>query len=168
DALDWLALDDPTLVAEIAAESPRPVTYAHRTRALRGSDPAFVGEQILSYDDLATAAGRLRARTELTFESRTFQHGSAQSPAALVEVVAAGSVGASVVLVDADGALTESLADEWVTHLVTDRAGLDTLDPTALEDLQAVVLDNGVGRVPAGPWTTVTAIVELTELFGAE
>ncbi|MEU2126735.1 condensation domain-containing protein, partial [Nocardia niwae] len=43
DTLDWLALDDPTLVAEIAAESPRPVTYAHRTRALRGSDPAFVG-----------------------------------------------------------------------------------------------------------------------------
>ncbi|WP_157170956.1 AMP-binding protein, partial [Nocardia araoensis] len=166
--LDWLALDDPAVIAEIAAESPRPVTYAHRTRALRGSDPAFIGAQALSYDDLAAAAGRLRARTELTFESRTFQHGSPQSPAALIEVVAAGSVGASVVLVDADGALTESLADEWVTHLVTDRRGLEALDPTALEDLHAVVLDNGVGAVPAGPWTDVAAIVELTELLGSE
>ncbi|MGW4285281.1 AMP-binding protein, partial [Nocardia sp. NPDC004750] len=166
--LDWLALDDPAVIAEIAAESPRPVTYAHRTRALTGTDPAFVGAQLLSYDDLATAAGRLRARTELTFESRTFQHGSPQSPAALIEVVAAGSVGASVVLVGADGALTESLADEWVTHLVTDRTGLDALDPTALEDLHAVVLDNGVGAVPAGPWTDVAAIVKLTELLGSE
>ncbi|MFE7747412.1 AMP-binding protein, partial [Nocardia sp. NPDC057455] len=167
-AVDWFALDDPTVVAEIAAESPRPVTYAHRIRALRGSDPAFIGAQVLSYDDLATAAARLRARTELTFESRTFQHGSPQSPAALVEVVAAGSVGASVVLVDADGALTESLADEWVTHLVTDRTGLDTLDPVALEDLHAVVLDNGVGGVPMGPWSNVAAIVEFTELFDTE
>ncbi|NKY31438.1 AMP-binding protein, partial [Nocardia gamkensis] len=166
-AVDWLALDDPTVVAEIAAESPRPVTYAHRIRALRGGDPAFIGAQALSYDDLARAAARLRARTELTFESRTFQHGSPQSPAALVEVVAAGSVGASVVLVDADGALTESLADEWVTHLVTDRTGLDTLDPMALEDLHAVVLDNGVGAVPEGPWSNVAAIVEFTELFDA-
>ncbi|MEU6833628.1 AMP-binding protein, partial [Nocardia beijingensis] len=166
--VDWLALDDPAVIAEIAAESPRPVTYAHRIRALRGSDPAFAGQQVLSYDDLAAAAGRLRSRTELTFESRTFQHGSPQSPAALIEVVAAGSVGASVVLVDVDGALTESLADEWVTHLVTDRTGLDTLDPTALEDLHAVVLDNGVGAVPAGPWTEVAAIVELTELLGSE
>ncbi|MGQ4620063.1 AMP-binding protein, partial [Nocardia sp. R7R-8] len=165
--LDWLALDDPAMIAEIDAESPRPVTYAHRTRALRGTDPAFVGDQTLSYDDLAAAAGRLRARTELTFESRTFQHGSPQSPAALIEVVAAGSAGASVVLVDADGALTESLADEWVTHLVTDRNGLAALDPTALEDLHAVVLDNGVGAVPAGPWTDVAAIVELTELLGS-
>ncbi|WP_236565818.1 hypothetical protein [Nocardia sputi] len=136
---------------------------------MRGNDPAFVGAQAFSYDDLATAAGRLRARTELTFESRTFQHGSPQSAAALVEVVAAGSVGASVVLVvDADGALTESLADEWVSHLVTDRTGLDRLDPTALEDLHAVVLDNGVGAVPAGPWTNVAAIVEFTELFDSE
>ncbi|MEU2107275.1 MULTISPECIES: AMP-binding protein, partial [unclassified Nocardia] len=167
--VDWLALDDPAVIAEIAAESPRPVTYAHRIRPLRGSDPAFAGQQVLSYDDLAAAAARLRTRTELTFESRTFQHGSPQSPAALIEVVAAGSVGASVVLVDdVDGALTESLADEWVTHLVTDRTGLDTLDPTALEDLHAVVLDNGVGAVPAGPWAEVAAIVELTELLGSE
>ncbi|WP_327112456.1 amino acid adenylation domain-containing protein [Nocardia sp. NBC_01730] len=166
--VDWLTLDDPGVAAEIAAESPRPVTYAHRTRALRGSDPAFVGEQVLSYDSLATAVGRLRARTELTFESRTFQHGSPQAPAALVEVVAAGSVGASVVLMWEGDVTTESLADEWVTHLVTDRAGLDALDPTALEDLRAVVLDNGVGAVLEAPWTQVDSIVELSELLDME
>ncbi|WSG58685.1 amino acid adenylation domain-containing protein [Nocardia sp. NBC_01730] len=170
-AIDWLALDDPGVVADVAAESPRPVTYAHRIRALRGSDPAFSGEQVLSYDGLAAAAGGLCARTELTFESRTFQHGSAQSLAALVEMVAAGSAGASVVLVaepDRSTALTESLADEWVSHLVTDRAGLDTLDPTALEDLRAVVLDNGVGVGAPGSWARVDSIVEFAELLGTE
>ncbi|MGO4650055.1 hypothetical protein AB4305_34875, partial [Nocardia sp. 2YAB30] len=123
------------------------------------------------YDGLATAAGRLRARTELTFESRTFQHGSPQTLAALVEVVAAGSVGASVVLVsesDRSTALTESLADEWVSHLVTDRAGLDTLDPTVLEDLRAVVLDNGVGAGAPGSWARVDSIVEFAELLGTD
>jgi hypothetical protein len=39
------------------------------------------------------------------------------------------------------------------------------LDPMALEDLHAVVLDNGVGAVPEGPWSNVAAIVEFTELF---
>ncbi|MBF6465639.1 hypothetical protein IU427_10700, partial [Nocardia beijingensis] len=100
DALDWLALDDPTLVAEIAAESPRPVTYAHRTRALRGSDPAFVAEQILSYDDLAAASAQLRDRAELTYESEIVQHAEPGSSAAVIELVAAGTVGASVVLDD--------------------------------------------------------------------
>ncbi|MFR9753250.1 amino acid adenylation domain-containing protein [Nocardia sp. 004] len=166
DELDWLALDDPAVGEEIAAASSRPVTYAHRTRALRGGDPAFAGEQVLSYDELAAAAERLRVRTELTFESRTFQHGSPQSLAALIEVVAAGTVGASVVLVEEGGVLTESLADEWVSHLLTDQAGLTTLDPMELEDLQAVVLDHSVTAVPASPWAGAAALIELTELCG--
>ncbi|WP_039798569.1 AMP-binding protein, partial [Nocardia araoensis] len=108
--LDWLALDDPAVTAEIAAESPRPVTYAHRTRALRGSDPAFIGAQALSYDDLATAAAQLRDRDELTYESEIPYRGEPSSPAVLIELVAAGTVGAAVVL-DAD---EEMLTDECV------------------------------------------------------
>ncbi|MEU2177641.1 amino acid adenylation domain-containing protein, partial [Nocardia sp. NPDC019219] len=109
-ALDWLALDDPTLVAEIAAESPRPVTYAHRTRALRGSDAAFVGEQTLSYDDLAAAAAQLRDGAELTYESEIVQREEPGSSAALIELVAAGSVGASVVLDDDSEVPTDECA----------------------------------------------------------
>ncbi|MGW4720665.1 hypothetical protein, partial [Nocardia sp. NPDC004260] len=108
---DWLALDDPAVIAEIAAESPRPVTYAHRTRALTGTDAAFVGEQTLSYDDLAVAAAQLRDRDELTYESEIPYRGEPRSSAAVIELVAAGMVGAAVVL-DTDG---EVLADECVT-----------------------------------------------------
>ncbi|MGK8523893.1 condensation domain-containing protein [Nocardia asteroides] len=96
-AVDWLELDDPTVVAEIAAESPRPVTYAHRTRALRGNDPAFAGEQILSYDELADAAARLRTEAELTYESEVFYQDPG-SAATLIDLVAGATVGAAVIL----------------------------------------------------------------------
>ncbi|NKY52404.1 non-ribosomal peptide synthetase [Nocardia vermiculata] len=145
--IDWLVLDEVATGAEIAGESARPVTYANRTRALRGADPAFVGAAaVYSYDALAGAVDRLRARTELTFESRTFHQGSPDGPAALLEVVGAGTTGASMVL--PAEVSTDGLADEWVTHLFTDRAGLDRLDPEPLEDLQAVVLE--AGPAPAG------------------
>ncbi|WP_280479082.1 hypothetical protein, partial [Nocardia asiatica] len=111
EAPDWLALDDPAVVAEIAAESPRPVTYAHRTRALRGGDPAFAGARTLSYDDLATAAEELRTRDGLTYESQILHPGDAGSSASLIELVAGGTVGAALFL-DGDG---EVLADEYVT-----------------------------------------------------
>uniref|UniRef100_UPI0020BE298D AMP-binding protein n=2 Tax=Nocardiaceae TaxID=85025 RepID=UPI0020BE298D len=106
--VDWLSLDDPAVVAEIAAESPRPVTYAHRTHLLRGSDPAFIGERVLSYDDLATAAAQLRTRDELTYESEVLYRDPGSSDT-LIELVAGGTVGASVVL-GSDG---EVPAGEW-------------------------------------------------------
>ncbi|QBS42866.1 non-ribosomal peptide synthetase [Nocardia sp. CS682] len=162
--VDWLVLDDPAVAAQIAAESPRPVTYAHRTRVLRGTDPAFVGARTLDYDQLAGAADRLRTDTELTFESRTFQFGGS-AELALIEVVAAGSCGASMVLVPADADLTEALADEWVSHLLTDRAGLGTLDPAALEDLRAVALADGADVDSA--WTQVATLVALSDLLRA-
>ncbi|MBB5912968.1 amino acid adenylation domain-containing protein [Nocardia transvalensis] len=144
--IGWLALDDPAVVAEIAGQSARPVTYADRTRPLRGADPALAtAGTVLSYDQLAAAVERLRARTELTFESRTFRQGPAGTPAALLELLAAGVAGASVVLPEA--ATGEALADEWVTHLFSDAAGLAGLDPEPLEDLRAVVVEGG--PVPA-------------------
>ncbi|WP_433661641.1 amino acid adenylation domain-containing protein [Nocardia sp. CA-128927] len=162
--VDWLVLDDPAVAAQIAAESPRPVTYAHRTRVLRGTDPAFVGARTIGYDELAGAADQLRTGTELTFESRTFQFGG-PAELALIEVVAAGSCGASMVLVPDDADLTEALADEWVSHLLTDRAGASTLDPTALEDLRAVVLADG-GDVSSA-WTQVATVVALSDVLRA-
>jgi non-ribosomal peptide synthetase component F len=180
-SIDWLVLDDPAVLSEIAAESPRPVTYANRTKALRGEDPAFVAAVTLSYNDIAVATKRLRARTELTFESRLFRYGRADSAAALLEVVAAGENGASVV-VTAGGeldnvTLSALLADEWVTHLFIDRSGLGTVDVTGLEDLHAVVLDDiasdrfRVDRnntAPAPEFGAVAAVVELGALLGVQ
>ncbi|MEV4124529.1 amino acid adenylation domain-containing protein [Nocardia sp. NPDC049707] len=179
-SLDWLGLDDPHVLAEIAAESPRPVTYANRTHALGGEDPAFVAAVTLSYNDIAIATRRLRARAELTFESRLFRHGRADSAAALLEVVAAGENGASVVVTAGDldnVTLSALLADEWVTHLFIDRAGLGPVEVTGLEDLHAVVLeDTGSDRLrvarsntaPAPEFGSVPVVIDLGALLGVQ
>ncbi|WP_227998431.1 non-ribosomal peptide synthetase [Nocardia australiensis] len=150
DDVEWLRLDDAATVTEIAAQSARPVTYANRTGVLRGDDPGLViaaSGVTMTYDELAAATDRLRTRTGLTVDSRTYRYGSPDSPAALLEVVAAGAAGATLVVVPgaelANSDLAASLADEWVTHLLADRAGLDAIDTALLEDLQAVVLDDG-------------------------
>ncbi|MCM6779088.1 condensation domain-containing protein, partial [Nocardia sp. CDC159] len=140
--VDWLVLDDPAVVAEVAQESARPVTYANRTRALRGVDPAFAtAGVVVSYDGLAVVVDRVRKRAELSFESRTFRQGRADSVAGVLEVVVAGAAGASLVL--PAEVSSEGLADEWVTHLFTDVEGLSGLDPEPLEDLRAVILEQG-------------------------
>ncbi|MBF6356081.1 amino acid adenylation domain-containing protein [Nocardia higoensis] len=154
----WLRLDTPQAQAQIAAESNRPVTYANRVRVLRGEHPALVpssGETI-DYDGLAAASDRLQARTKLTFESRTFRYGPASSGAAILEVVAAGAAGATLVLAALGGPETspaeraEALAEEWVTHLLTDREGPAAIDLTAPSELRVVVLDGHDRTMEAG------------------
>ncbi|MFC4377359.1 amino acid adenylation domain-containing protein [Nocardia halotolerans] len=141
--LEWLLLDDPAIRTELSTQSARPVTYADRTRALRGGDPAFVGaDGVRSYDELATVGARVRAGAELTFESRTFAHSAPGSFAALVETVAAGVAGASMVLVPAAAELSDALAEEWVSHMFGDRTGLEAIDTGRLDDLRALIVDD--------------------------
>lgn len=138
----WLILGDPAAAAETVAQSSRPVTYAHRIRPLRGDDLAVVdasGRRV-GYDQLAAAVSRVHAATDLTYEARTFCYGRSDSPAAILEIVAAGAAGASVVLVP-DNAGTVTPATEWVTHLWSDTTGLARLDPAALDDLTALIVD---------------------------
>ncbi|QLY31767.1 amino acid adenylation domain-containing protein [Nocardia huaxiensis] len=162
DDIDWLALDDPAVIAEITAESARPVTYANRVRALRGDDPAYAsGATVLGYDQLAAVADQVLDRSELTFEARTYQLGAAESALALVELVAVGLVGASATLPDASGGdLSGALADEWVTHLFADHTRLGEIDPAPLEDLQAVVTD----AATTGQWVSSARVITLSDL----
>ncbi|MFE7722813.1 amino acid adenylation domain-containing protein [Nocardia rhizosphaerihabitans] len=117
DGLDWYDLADPALKAELAAESPRPIGYAHRTRALRGDDVAFIGGgRTLSYDELAGAAERVAQRTGLSFESRTRAAGRPDSVAGVLEIVATGIAGATLVMApDDDG-------EDEVSHVFTESA----------------------------------------------
>ncbi|MET8799253.1 amino acid adenylation domain-containing protein [Nocardia sp. NPDC004568] len=162
--LEWLLLDDPVLAAEIAAESPRPVTYAHRARPLRGSDPVVVdgtGRQV-SYDQLATAVNRVHTRTGLTYEARTYRAGRGDSASAVLETVAAGAAGASVVLLPA-ARPDATPAGEWITHLWSDGAGLAVLDPGALEDLTTLVLDEQ--EEPGRAWSGIGTVLDLPTLL---
>ncbi|WP_449289755.1 amino acid adenylation domain-containing protein [Nocardia rhizosphaerae] len=116
DGLDWYDLNDPALIAELAAESPRPIGYAHRTRALRGDDVAFIGGgRTLSYDQLAGAAERVAQRTGLDFESRTRAAGRPDSVAGVLEIVATGIAGATLVMAPDDG-------EDEVSHVFTEAA----------------------------------------------
>ncbi|GAB0107625.1 non-ribosomal peptide synthetase [Nocardia sp. JMUB6875] len=161
--IDWVVLDDPETAAEIAAESARPVTYANRIRALRGDDAARgSADGTLTYDGLAAVVDRARS-LDLTFESRTFHHGAPDSALAMIELVAAGAVGASLVLVDPESgtALSEALGEEWVTHLFTEHALLPELDPAPLEDLRALVLDAPTPAAEA--WAEHATVLVLPE-----
>ncbi|MFE3984426.1 condensation domain-containing protein [Nocardia tengchongensis] len=160
--MDWLALDDSAVAAEISTASGRPVTYAHRTRALRGGDTAFAapGRAPLSYDAVAALVDRIRREAELTFESRTHRITSADHPFAALEVIAAGGVGASMVLAGSGADLADTLAEEWVTHLFADGAGPGGLRTAELDDLRAVVVD-AVADPSRWPGTTVVALPEL-------
>ncbi|MET9485728.1 amino acid adenylation domain-containing protein [Nocardia sp. NPDC006630] len=143
--IDWLCLDDTAIAAEVSAQSARPVTYAHRKAVLRGGDTAFAtaGARAVTYDELAAMADRVRSEAELTFESRTYHLGRTDGPLAVLELVAAGMAGASIVLPGNAIDLDTALAEEWVTHLLAEPAWLADLDPGALPDLRAVVADAG-------------------------
>ncbi|GGL39231.1 non-ribosomal peptide synthetase [Nocardia jinanensis] len=161
----WLLLDDPVVAGEVAAESPRPVTYADRARPLRGSDLAVVDGtgSLVSYDQLAAAVTRVHSATDLTYEARTYRAGRGDSPAGLLETVAAGAAGASMVLIpEAEPDATP--AGEWVTHLWSDSVSLDALDPDALEDLLALVLDEH-GQ-PGAAWAGIGTVLDLPTLLG--
>ncbi|MGW5921242.1 amino acid adenylation domain-containing protein [Nocardia fluminea] len=130
--VDWVSLDDPAIKTELSTHSARPVTYADRTRALRGTDPSFVGaDGTRSYDELATAGARVRADTELTFEARTFGYGSADSFTALVEPVAAGVAGASMVIVP--GAVDTASAAVASTVQTSDASAAPVAGATAVQ-----------------------------------
>ncbi|MGI5221479.1 AMP-binding protein [Nocardia sp. CA-290969] len=140
--VEWIALDDPVAGAEIDAQSPRPVTHAHRTRPLRGADPVVVDAtgRCVSYDRLAAAVHRVHTATGLTYESRTYRHGRGDDLAAVLEIVAAGAAGATVVLLP-DNARSVTPAGEWITHLWSGSEGLAVLDREALADLVALITD---------------------------
>ncbi|MFI6775436.1 amino acid adenylation domain-containing protein [Nocardia sp. NPDC050412] len=171
DGIEWLRLDDAATSAEISAQSLRPVNHANRTGVLSGSDPALVIAATgvrMSYDELATAADRLRLRTGLTFESRTFQHGRSDSAAMLLELVSAGATGAGLIVVPrivlrSVEDLGASLAEGWVTHLIADRATLAAIDTAQLADLRAVVLEQVTSAEVVVPESA--EIVPLDELL---
>ncbi|WP_255458746.1 AMP-binding protein [Nocardia sp. SYP-A9097] len=100
--LDWLSLDDAGIIAELSAQSARPVTHAHRTEVLHGAHTALAtpGTLALTYDELADLADRMRVESALTFESRIRHTGDAHDRLAVIELVAAAAAGAAIVLPD--------------------------------------------------------------------
>ncbi|MFF2087863.1 amino acid adenylation domain-containing protein [Nocardia sp. NPDC058176] len=145
DGLDWYDLADPALRAELAAESPRPIGYAHRTRALRGDDVAFIGGgRTLSYDELAGAAERVAQRTGLNFESRTRAAGRPDSVSGVLEIVATGIAGATLVMGPDDG------GEDEVSHVFTESA-VAVAEPGDGTGATIVALSEMIGNAGQSP-----------------
>ncbi|MEU1985445.1 amino acid adenylation domain-containing protein [Nocardia sp. NPDC019395] len=163
--VQWLTLGDPAVADTIAGQSPRPVTHMHRTRPLRGADLVVVDAtgRRAGYDQLAAAVTRVHNTAGLTYEARTYRYGRCDSPAAVLEVVAAGTAGASIVLLP-DRTHSATPADEWITHLWSDTEGLAALDPVSLVDLTALIVDENAS--PAAGWAWVPCVLELPTLLG--
>jgi hypothetical protein len=52
--------------------------------------------------------------------------------------------------------LSAALAEEWVTHLFGDRAGIEALDTAELGDLQALIADDAA---PGNPGAAEAVLV---------
>ena len=134
--LEWIVLDDSATKSELAGLSGRPVTQANRVRALTGADPVAAG---MTYDELAGVVSRVDA----DYESRTFAVGAR---AAVIELVVAGTSGATVALAEAEDDLVDALANEWVTHLFAEPDIIASVDPEDVPDVETVVAIGGAAE----------------------
>ncbi|MFB7721388.1 amino acid adenylation domain-containing protein [Nocardia sp. NPDC056100] len=150
--LDWLALDDPAVVAEYAAESAAPVTDADRVAALRPGHIAYLiytsGSTGLPKGVSVTHAG-LGAFVEhgvdlcgVTAEHRFLHVCSPSFDQSVEEWLYPFSTGATLVIVPpgvlGGAELSELLRAERVTHIMVTPGMLGTIDPIGLDDLVLV------------------------------
>ncbi|CAB4873911.1 unannotated protein [freshwater metagenome] len=142
-----LSVDSSETVARVAGLSNRPVPYSERVRLLGADDPALL------LSDSAAAATPHRAVIaelaeqregyEMTYESRVFISPRTEFGRLAWEIVMTLSSGAAAVLTDTGGdpeAVSEVLADEWVTHAFVDADLATSIDLQAAEDLEVVIV----------------------------
>ncbi|WP_296550084.1 amino acid adenylation domain-containing protein, partial [Rhodococcus sp. (in: high G+C Gram-positive bacteria)] len=151
--VEWLALDDPRLEAEVEALSPAPVSFDERVRPLRAENPAYViytsgstgrpkGVPV-THSGVSDLTHEMVDRFGLTAHSRTLHVASPSFDASVFEWLMAISVGAAMVVappgVFAGAELTGLLRRHQVTHAVITPAVLASLDPEGLDGLEMVL-----------------------------
>ncbi|MBT2273796.1 non-ribosomal peptide synthetase [Rhodococcus qingshengii] len=135
-----LLLTSPEIESRLATMSDRPISYVDRARSTMADDPAIVdGDRVLTYGDLSDSLAELRKRYSVDFESRLAFAGAVGSPEHSVAVLLAASAGAAVVILGDDEAIEDSLADDWVTHVVLPDEVRSAVDRTDLPDLEYVL-----------------------------
>ncbi|SNT53442.1 non-ribosomal peptide synthetase, partial [Rhodococcoides kyotonense] len=152
----WLVLgDDATegaLRADIAAESPAPVTDADRIRPLRLDDAAYLiytsGSTgvpkgvLVTHRGLANLAAEEQQRFGVVPQSRTLAFASPSFDASILEFVLAFGSAATMVVAPPSlyggGELSRLLEDKKVTHAFVTPAALASVDPTGLRHLDVI------------------------------
>nr|WP_194817280.1 non-ribosomal peptide synthase/polyketide synthase [Nocardia sp. XZ_19_385] len=151
--VEWVVLDDPAFLVQLAEFSPEPVTYADRVRMLRAEHPAYViytsGSTGLPKGVVVTQAGlssfcdEQRDRYRVTNDSRTLHFASPSFDASVLELLLAVGGAATMVVVAptvyGGAELAGLLRRERVTHAFITPAALASVDPAGLDEFRVVV-----------------------------
>ncbi|MDV6261081.1 amino acid adenylation domain-containing protein [Rhodococcoides yunnanense] len=141
--VEWLDLDDvlgergPSVVASTA---PHHAAYVIYTSGSTGTPKGVV----VTHDGIAALVQQIRSSYHLDVESRVCHLASPGFDTAIVEVLAAATAGAAVVIAPAGsyaGAeLSDVIAQQAITHLLITPSALATLDPAALSSVGTIII----------------------------
>ncbi|MCX5044947.1 non-ribosomal peptide synthase/polyketide synthase [Aldersonia sp. NBC_00410] len=154
DRTEWIVIDDPAIEACVAAESSDPVTYADRVAVLRAEHPAYViytsgstGRPkgvLVTHGGLASLCESQCEYYRATAQSRVLHFASPSFDVAVAEMLLAVGAAATLVVAPIDlvgGAeLASFVREQSVTHLLMTPTVLATVDPTALDLVETVVV----------------------------
>ncbi|WP_345344629.1 amino acid adenylation domain-containing protein, partial [Rhodococcus olei] len=153
-ATTWVVLDEPGTAAEIAALPADPVADRDRLRPIRIGNPAYViytsGSTglpkgvVVTHGGLANFTAEQVDRYGLTSRSRTLHFASPSFDASILELTMAVGAAATMIVapttVYGGTELGELLRTAHVTHAFVTPAALGSVDPTGLDELEAVVV----------------------------
>ncbi|MDV6273696.1 amino acid adenylation domain-containing protein [Rhodococcus erythropolis] len=154
----WIDLGDVDTVAECAAYSDAAIEDADRTGSITAASAAYViytsgstgvpKGTIVTHAGLANLAREQQDRYRITTDSRTLHFASPSFDGAVLELLLAGSSGATMVIAPPDiyggDALSEFLRSREVTHAFITPAALATVDPEGVSALECIVVGGDV------------------------
>ncbi|WP_279395734.1 amino acid adenylation domain-containing protein [Rhodococcus sp. ARC_M12] len=142
--VEWLNLDDVLAEGgpddEAAPTTPHHAAYVIYTSGSTGTPKGVV----VTHDGIAALVQQIRSSYDIDAESRVCHLASPGFDTAIVEVLAAATAGAAVVIAPPDsygGAeLSDVIAQQAITHLLITPSALATLDPAALAGVGTVII----------------------------
>ncbi|MFC9552486.1 amino acid adenylation domain-containing protein [Rhodococcus sp. NPDC056960] len=145
--LRWLTLDeDPP---SMAAEPPRTLPVEHPAYVIYTSGSTGVPKGVVvTHDGLANLVREIRDKYAVTPDARVLHFASPSFDTAVVEVLAACTGGATLVIAPPDvyggEELRELVRAERITHLLSTPSALATVDPGGLDSLELVLVGGEV------------------------
>ena len=142
--VEWLDLDDTLAEGgpgdEAAPTTPHHAAYVIYTSGSTGTPKGVV----VTHGGIAALVQQIRSSYNLDVESRVCHLASPGFDTAIVEVLAAATAGAAVMIAPAGsyaGAeLSDLIAQQAITHLLITPSALATLDPAALAGVGTVII----------------------------
>ncbi|MDV8058219.1 amino acid adenylation domain-containing protein [Rhodococcus sp. IEGM 1343] len=142
--VEWLILDH-VLAEGGPGDEPAPTTPHHAAYVIYTSGSTGTPKGVVvTHGGIAALVQQIRSSYDLDAESRVCHLASPGFDTAVVEVLAAATAGAAVVIAPPDsygGAeLSELIAQQSITHLLITPSALATLDPAALSRVGTIIL----------------------------